>query len=123
MRIADGSSEDHPTPLPLDESASPALARPTVIASAPGPGNQTPAFDAVSDQSGRLRAYESDARAAMQAGMDARVSMLGMYESDIRPLGADYGSQPALPIVPEAATAPSNSFLYPWQGDEPVPNE
>jgi len=123
MDIATGQPEDHPTPLPYDASQSPALARPTSIASAPSPVNQVGVFDATAEQGARLSGYEADVRAAQATGQNARNSMLAAYEADIAPPGAMYGTQPTLPLVPEAATAPSNSFLYPWQGDEPVPNE
>ena len=121
MDIATGAPEDHPTPLPYDAGASPALARPTTFDSAPSPVNQVGVFDATAEQSGRLSGYEADCRAAQATGQNARNSMLAAYEAGIRPLGAMYGDQPQLPVVPDNAVPPSSSFLYPFSGDEPVP--
>ena len=121
MDVATGRAEGHESLLPLDESQSPALARPTSIASGPSPVNQVGVFDATAEQSGRLSGYEADCRAAQATGQNARNSMLAAYEAGIRPLGAMYGDQPQLPVVPDNAVPPSSSFLYPFSGDEPVP--
>jgi hypothetical protein len=121
MDIATGQPESHDSLLPYDASQSPATARPTSIASAPSPVNQVGVFDATADQSARLSAYESDARAAMQAGMDARTSMLGHYQQAILPVGSAYGDAMSLPPVPPNAVPTEASDAYPYSGMEPTP--
>ena len=121
MDVATGASESHESLLPLDESQSPATARPTSIASGPSPVNQVGVFDATADQAGRLGGYEADARAAMQAGQNARNAMLGHYQLGILPVGSAYGDAMALPPVPANAVPASLSDLYPYSGMEPTP--
>jgi hypothetical protein len=121
MDVATGASESHESLLPLDESQSPATARPTSIASAPSPVNQVGVFDATADQAGRLSTYEADIRAAQATGQNARNSMLASYAADVLPVGSSYGTEMALPVVP-ANTVPSEaSDLFPYSGMEPTP--
>jgi len=121
MRIQDGAAESHPTPLPLDESQSPATARPTLTAGQQAPADQVPAFDAVGDQSSRLNEYESDVRGAMSSGMSAEHGRRDHYGRDILPQGAAYGDLMALPPVPPNVVPSEGSDLYPWSGTEPTP--
>jgi hypothetical protein len=100
---------------------SPATARPTSIASAPSPVNQTGVFDATADQAGRLGGYEADIRAAQTSGQNARNAMLAHYSQDILPQGAAYGDPMALPVVPANAVPTEASDAYPYSGMEPTP--
>jgi hypothetical protein len=121
MDIATGQPEDHPTPLPYDPGRSPATAPPTAIVPGQLSGPTVPARDTTGEYQAPLSALESDIRGAQASGQNARNAMLAAYERGIRPLGADYGDQPQLPVVPDNAVPPSSSFLYPFSGDEPVP--
>jgi hypothetical protein len=121
MDVATGASESHESLLPLDDSASPALARPTVIDSAPSPVNQVGVFDATADQAGRLGGYEADIRGAQAAGQNARNAMLSHYQQDILPVGSAYGDAMSLPPVPPNAVPTESSDAYPYSGMEPTP--
>jgi hypothetical protein len=86
MRIQDGQPEQHPTPLAIDISATPATARPTAVA-----GQLTPA-----DQGGVLADisgvdFTADAAAAMASGMAADADRRGRYLAAMQPLGGGAG--------------------------------
>ena len=92
MNIATGTPEDHPTSLPLDTSATPAVAPPT------------PRFPGGSEQGGVLRDisgvdFTGDASAAMTAGMAADADRRGRYAASMGPLAGSAGDQMVLPGV------------------------
>jgi hypothetical protein len=122
LRIESGELTAAPDPVqPYDPAMSPATVPPAQTAGQLTPADQGGVFDCAADQSGRLSGYQSDISTAMSAGMTAENGRRAGYAADIAPPGAAYGDQPRLPEVPAAATPPASSFLYPWQGDEPTP--
>lgn len=117
MDIATGTPEDHPTPLPLDPSASPAVVAPTAIASS----GMVQGGVAANTFASQAAAGEAQAAAAMHSGMSADADRRAHYQADIQPQGADYGDALLLPPVPANALPPaSEPGLFPYQGDEPV---
>jgi hypothetical protein len=119
MRIADGQSEDHPTPLPLNSSATPAVVAPTPRF--PSGNEQGAVRDLTGERLNQLAASEAECAAAQAAGMSADSDRRGRYETSMKPLGASAGDQMDLPVVPSAAVPPAMSDLYPYSGLEPVP--
>lgn len=114
MRIETGTPEDHPTPLPIDTSATPG-----VVAA-------TPMYPSGSQQGGVLADtsgvdFTADAAAAMAYGMAADAERRGRYAAAMAPLGASAGDAMDLPPVPAAAVPPAMSDLYPYSGMEPTP--
>jgi hypothetical protein len=92
MDIKSGQAEQHPTPLPLDTSATPGVAPPT------------PAFPSGNQQGGVLADisgvdFTAEAAAAMAAAMSADADRRGRYATGMSPLGASYGDEMALPPV------------------------
>lgn len=77
-------------------------------------------FDATAQLAADMASGEADCRAAQAAGMDARTSMVHGMEAVMLPLGSSPYAFP-VPDVPDNAMPPSDSFLYPWSGDEPTP--
>jgi hypothetical protein len=118
MRIADGSPEDHPTPLPLDPSATPGVQRPG--AREPGGAVQGGTRDTVGERLSALSAAEAAIGAAQSAGMAASADRRGHYEASMAPLGASAGDAMSLPDVPAYTLPPPPLAGYPWSGDEPV---
>jgi hypothetical protein len=121
MRIQDGSAEDHPTPLPLNESNSPATARPTAIVPGQLSGPTVAAADTVGQQRERLSGMEADVRGAMASGMSAEHDRRAHYQQGILPTGSAYGDGLPLPPVPPNIVPSEGSDLYPWSGMEPTP--
>jgi hypothetical protein len=119
MNIADGTAEQHPTPLPYDPAESPALAN--LTAASPSGTMQGGVCDTVGQQAERLTGYAADIAAAQLAGMGAELGRRDGLHSDMLPVGAAYGTAMVLPEVPEYSTPAASSFLFPWQGDEPTP--
>jgi hypothetical protein len=119
MKIETGAAESHETALPLNEAQSPAHA------------GQTPAFpsgtmqggvcDTVGQQQERLSAAEAAISAAQTSGMAAEMDRRNGYHADVLPAGASYGDAMVLPEVPAFVSPPAQSWLYPFQGDEPTP--
>jgi hypothetical protein len=115
--------------LPVDEAGNPGVAPPTAIASPVSsdrlaPGNQGGVFDTAGDQSSRLGGYEDDCRAAQQAGMTARDSMLGQYQGQALPLGGHIGDAMNVPPARDDSLPPQAAVDgYPWEGDQPKPPE
>jgi hypothetical protein len=85
MRIETGTPEDHPTPLPIDTSATPAVAAAT---------SRFPSGDqqggVVTDISGVD--FTADAAAAMATGMAADADRRGRYAAAMAPLGGGAGA-------------------------------
>jgi hypothetical protein len=122
LHVETGELTPAPDPLqPYDPAMSPGVAPPTAIVAGQLSGPTVPAAD-VSYQA-QVAGAEADIRAAQAAGMTAENDRRAGYAADIAPVGAAYGSQPALPVEPAYANPPQSGFLYPWQGDEPVPSD
>ena len=119
MRIADGQSESHPTPLPYDPGASPGVADPGLRV--PGGSGQGAVADVTGQRLSQLAAAEADIAAAQSAGMAADAGRRQHYLASQTPLGASAGDQMTLPPVPSAAVPPAMSDLYPYSGMEPTP--
>jgi hypothetical protein len=116
VKISTGTPEDHPTPLPLDASATPAVQAPT--RSWPSGTEQGGVRDLAGERLSQLADSAAQIAAAQSAGMNADADRRTFYEADIKPLAAGYGMEMTLPPVPEQITAPPNSNLY-GQGDQP----
>ena len=69
MRIADGAAETHETPLPMDTSATPAIAPPTP--SFPAGKVQGAVRDLTGERLSQLAASEAECAAAQTYGMSA----------------------------------------------------
>lgn len=114
MEISTGRPESHPTPLPLDRTATPAVAPATTR------------FPSGTEQGGVLADtsgvdFTSEVAAAMAAGMAAERARRNHYEQTILPQGDSYGDAVDLPVVPSNAVPPAMSDLYPYPGLEPTP--
>jgi hypothetical protein len=113
MKIATGTPEDHPTPLPLDTSATPAVAPPTQR------------FPSGAVQGGVLADtsgvdFTGEAAAAMAAGMSADADRRGRYAASTGHHGASAGDQMVIPDVPANVVPPAESYAYPYSGMEPT---
>jgi hypothetical protein len=120
VKIATGSPEEHPTPLPVDYGASPRVASPTAVASAPD-GPTIGGRDTTGEYQSQRVAAAADVAAAQAAGMAAEHDRRTHYAADILPTGAAYGDAMVVPVVPTNAVPPAMSDLYPYAGLEPVP--
>lgn len=119
MDIATGQPEDHPTPLPLDASALPAVAPPTAVVGGQLTGPTVPA--AVVSYPGQMAGTEAAAQAAQAAGHAAETARRQHYEAGMLPLGTTgHGDQMNLPPVPSNALPPADSYGYPYPGLEPT---
>jgi hypothetical protein len=123
VRIVDGQPEQHVTPLALNPQ--PGVAPPTPrFPGASGPADAESQVSGVRDLTGerlsQLAASEAEFAAAQALAQSVDGGRRGRLEADMAPLGASYGDLMPLPPVPEGATAPAASFLYPEQGDLPT---
>lgn len=91
MRIETGTPEDHPTPLPYDPGAYPALALPTEVVPGQLSGPTVPACDMTGEALAQMAAGEADVRAAQTAGQSAENDRRSGYHKNILPLGAEHG--------------------------------
>jgi hypothetical protein len=96
VRIETGTPEDHPTPLPLDATATPGVQRPTAVAGQLTPADQGAVRDLTGERLGQLAASEAECGAAMSLGMGADSARRTGYAADISPLGASYDDEVAL---------------------------
>jgi hypothetical protein len=119
MRIADGTAEDHPTPLPVDSWATPGVVAPTAIF--PSGNEQGAVRDLAGERISQLAASAAECAAAQSAGMSADADRRGRYAAAMAPLGASATDEMTLPLVPSAAVPPAMSDLYPYSGMEPTP--
>lgn len=120
--VASGGFEAHgDTVHPIDASATPGVQAPTAIAPNASAREQGAVWDGTADFAAVASAGEADCQAAMDAAMDTRNAMLGHYQAGILGLGSPAIDEMQLPPVPDTATPPSQSDLYPWGGLEPVP--
>jgi hypothetical protein len=99
VKIATGSPEEHPTPLPLDYAATPRVASPAAVASAPD-GPTIGGRDTTGEYQQQRQAGVADVAAAMGPGMAAEHDRRDGYAADMAPMGASYGDEMALPEVP-----------------------
>ena len=104
MKIATGETEQHPTPLPIDTSATPGVVAPgPTFPGASGPADAASQIGGVMPTTAmfaeQAAAGTADCAAAMSSGMGADADRRGRYEADISPLGASYGDDLALPPV------------------------
>ena len=110
MDIKSGQAESHPTPLPIDTSATPGVAPPTQVAS-----NETtqmgPTFINTSGVD-----FTADASAAMAAGMAADADRRGRYATTMSPLGASYGDSLNLPPYGTDGTVAGHWYDPPRSG-------
>jgi hypothetical protein len=113
MDIKSGQAESHPTPLPLDASATPG-----VVAPIPRFPSGAVQGGVVTDISGVD--FTGEAAAAMHAGMAADADRRGRYAASMSPIGASGGDQMAVPVVPDNALPPAQSYGYPYAGTEPT---
>lgn len=97
MKISAGTPEDHPTPLPLDASATPAVAAPTPRF--PSGSEQGGVRDLAGERLSQLAASAAECAAAQQAGMSADNDRRAGYQGDMLPLAAEYGDLMGLPPV------------------------
>jgi hypothetical protein len=97
MRIADGTPEDHPTPLPIDTAATPAVVAPTPAF--PSGNEQGGVRDLTGERLSQLAAAEANISAAQTAGMSADGDRRGRYAASMAPLGASAGDAMTLPDV------------------------
>ena len=121
FNVADGSYSEAPSVLPLEASASPAVAGVTPVAGQLTPSDQTPGRDLTGERLGQLASYEQDITAAQHAGMGAEHDRRAGYQAQALPLGGQIGDVVDLPLVPDAATPAVQSDLYPYAGMEPTP--
>jgi hypothetical protein len=114
MRIETGEAESHETPLPLDASHSPGVARPT------------PRYPSGTEQGGALTNtagvdFTAEAGAAMAAGMSADGSRRQHYLATMTPLAGPAGDAMDIPPVPDNTLPAAASYGYPFAGMEPTP--
>ena len=119
MRIETGTPEDHPTPLPIDTSATPGVAAPTPVF--PSGTEQGGVRDLTGERLSQLAASEAECAAAQSYGQNADGNRRQHYMAAMSPLGASATDEMVLPPVPAAAVPPAMSDLYPYSGMEPTP--
>ena len=86
MRIADGTPENHPTPLPIDTAATPGVAPPTPAFAS---GNEQGGVrDLAGERLSQLAASEAECAAAQSYGMNADGARRQHYAAGMAPLGA-----------------------------------
>jgi hypothetical protein len=120
MEISTGTAESHPTPLPLDTSATPGVQQPTTVAGQLTPADQGGVRDLTGERLGQLAGYEQDITAAQAAGMSAENGRRQHYGQDILPTGSSYGDPVTLPPAPAYTLPPPPIAGYEFSGDEPV---
>jgi hypothetical protein len=113
MDIKSGQAEDHPTPLPLDTSATPGVAPPTRVFPSET-GRDGTQGGVLADTSGVD--FTADASAAMHAGMTADADRRGRYATTMSPLGASYGDDMALPAYGTDGTVAGHWYDPPRSG-------
>ena len=96
MKIADGTPEDHPTPLGLDASATPGVAPPPVTS---GSGTEQGGVRDCAAKARRLAAAEAEISGAQHSGMSADGGRRRELKLDMAPLAASYGDEMTLPQV------------------------
>jgi hypothetical protein len=116
MEIATGNAQSHPTPLPLDTSATPGVVAPTVIFSS---GTEQGAVrDLTGERLSQLAASEAEISASQTYGMSADGGRRTHYLDAMNPAGpAEATDEMTLPQLPEQLVTPQPP-LYP-QGDQP----
>jgi hypothetical protein len=97
VKIETGQAEDHPTPLPVDTSATPAVVAPTPRF--PSGNQQGVVRDLTGERLSQLAASEAECAAAQASGMAADSGRRTGYQSDLLPLAASYGDEMTLPPV------------------------
>jgi hypothetical protein len=97
VKISTGTPEDHPTPLPIDTSATPAVVAPTPRF--PSGSEQGAVRDATGERLSQLAASEAACAAAQAEGMSADADRRTGYAADMAPMGASYGDEMTLPPV------------------------
>jgi hypothetical protein len=105
---------------PLDPSATPGVQAPTAIAPNADAREQGGVWDGTADFAAQADAGAADAAAAMSQAMDAKLGSMAHYQDPLLSLGGHTGDLMDIPVVPAAAVPPSDSFLYPFGGDEPT---
>jgi hypothetical protein len=122
MKIATGASEDHPTPLAVNPSASPGVAPVTPRSGDTPGGSQTaPGRDLTAERLSQLAASEAECAASMSYGMSADGTRRQHYAAAMGPHGSSAGDALPLPVVDDNALPAAGSYAYPWSGMEPVP--
>ena len=101
MRVETGAQEDHPTPLPLQDTG-PGITPLAEVTATGASGTQGGVFDATANFADQRDQGEADVRAAQAAGMTAETDRRQHYATDVLPQGAMYGDLMDLPPVPEA---------------------
>ena len=99
MRIETGAQEDHPTPLPLQDTG-PGITALAGVTATGASGTQGGVFDATAAFGEQAAAGAADVAAAMSAGMTAETDRRQHYAQDVLPQGASYGDAMTLPDVP-----------------------
>jgi hypothetical protein len=97
VKIETGTPEDHPTPLLLDASATPAVVAATPRF--PSGTEQGGVRDLTGERLSQLAASEAEAASARAFGMSADSGRRTGYAADMSPLGAAYGDLLDLPPV------------------------
>jgi hypothetical protein len=119
MEIATGRPEEHPTPLPLQDSGpgiTPLAGLPVTSGSGTEQGGVR---DTAGERLSALAAAEADVRAAQAAGMSAEHDRRAHYAADILPIGAAYGDTMTLdggsldPGAGGGVTLPAGFFYDP----------
>jgi hypothetical protein len=119
VKISTGAAEDHPTPLPIDSTATPGVAAPTPRF--PSGNLQGGVRDLAAERLDLLSASEAECAAAQTAGMSADSDRRGRYAASAGHHGASAGDQIALPEVPGNVVPAAESFGYPFSGMQPTP--
>lgn len=114
MRIADGTAEDHPTPLPVDTAATPGVAPPTPAF--PSGNTQGGVRDLAGERADLLAASAAECAAAQSAGMSADSDRRGRYAAAMAPLGGGAGDAMVLPEVTSDHSKHTGAALSPDSG-------
>jgi hypothetical protein len=118
VKIETGAPEDHPTPLPLDTSATPAVVAATPRF--PSGTEQGGVRDLAGERLSQLAASEAECAAAQTFGMSADGGRRQHYVAAMEPVGASATDEMALPPVPDNALPAAASYGYPYAGMEPT---
>ena len=85
------------------------------------PAAQGGVRDTVGEFQSKMAGDAAAAQSAMDYAMSTRDGLMAHYGAQVLPLGGQAGDAMTIPPVPDNATPPAMSDLYPYAGMEPTP--
>jgi hypothetical protein len=100
VKIETGTPEDHPTPLPIDDSATPGVQRLTAIQPGQLSGPTYDARDTTGEFQEQMHADAAMVAAAQSSGETAEHDRRAGYQAQALPLGGHIGDGMTMPPSP-----------------------